>query len=165
MRYIMHTPPSLPLPSWTPSHDEDRSLKEEGRRWRSFRFSRRHGALRSHRRACANAKRDKFQHACFVWETSIKPEKKKSAYEGERGGGANALIKLSLPIDGCLCPEARPLPYAPICAEDTSLNKTPSFPRYTGVWCFERTIHKTCLMTSICFSVCICNSPSVSSYS
>lgn len=94
MRYIMHTPPSLPLPSWTPSHDEDRSLKEEGRRWRSFRFSRSHGALRSHRRACANAKRDKFQHACFVWETSIKPEKKKSAYEGERGGGSKCINQI-----------------------------------------------------------------------
>lgn len=75
--------PSLPLPSWTPSHDVDHSLE---RRWRSFRLPRSDGALQSHRRACTNAKRNKFQHACFVWETSIKPEKKKSAYEGEGGG-------------------------------------------------------------------------------
>lgn len=31
---------------------------------------------------------------------------------GERRGAGNAFIKLSLPIDGCLCPEARRLPYA-----------------------------------------------------
>lgn len=31
---------------------------------------------------------------------------------GGGGEAGNAFIKLSLPIDGCLCPEARPLPYA-----------------------------------------------------
>ena len=49
--------------------------------------------------------------------------------KGWRRGAASAFIILSLPIDGCLCPEARPLPVRTeyICA---SLSKAPFLPSH-----------------------------------
>ena len=128
-----------------------------------------HPALRSHRRAGMNTKCSKFHHFHFIWETKIKPENKKSGYDGVVGGegGSGERIHQIIPAHWRLSVPRGPS--SPICAEyictkDTSLNKTPSF-LYTDAWRLRRTIHKTCSMTSICFSLCICNSPSVSSYS
>ena len=137
-----------------------------------FFLFRSHPALRSHRRAGMNTKCSKFHHFHFIWETKIKPENKKSGYDGavvvvveEEGSGERihqiipAHWRLSVPRG-----PSSPICTEYICTKDTSLNKTPSF-LYTDAWRLRRTIHKTCSMTSICFSLCICNSPSVSSYS
>lgn len=127
----------------------------------------RHPALQSQRRGGMNTKWSKFQQSYFIWETKIKQREEEMwlwwGWWRRVWGGVHQIIPAH---------RQRSVPRGPsshICVEYicASLNQ-PSFlhpflPSFLSV--LTHTLHETCFMTSICFGLCICKSPSVSSCS